>query len=327
MLANRSLTAALLIVGSLAGSLTGFFGAARAETCGPDALGVSRTIPIGGAPRLGLKTYPQTLDLNEHEVVLTFDDGPGATTPRVLAALEKECVRATFFLIGRNAAGMPALVRREIADGDTVGHHSWSHPARTLRSLPLAAAVADIDRGVAAAQMAADGKASKFFRFPGFGDSPELLEALSKRDMPTFGADLWASDWNEMSPEEELELLMGRLRRAGRGIILLHDTRRQTADMLPSLLAALKAQHFHIVHMIPGDLAPPSRPAPAGWTSETEATLRDMGLQVRPAAAKEVRPAAAKEAPPSPDRSPDGVPTQAQGDAPGAVLPEPAAKP
>ncbi len=312
MLANRFLMAALL--------LAGFFGgAASGETCGPQALGVSRTISIGAAPRLGLKTYPQTLDLKDHEVVLTFDDGPGATTPRVLAALEKECVKATFFLIGRNAAGMPALVRREIADGDTVGHHSWSHPARTLRSLPLVAALADIDYGVAAVQKAADGKASKFFRFPGFGDLPALLDALAKRNMPVFGADLWASDWNEMSPEAELELVMGRLRRAGRGILLLHDTRRQTAEMLPSLLAALKADHFRIVHIIPGDAPPPIRQAPAGWTSETEATLRHMGL--------EVRPTAAKEAPPAPAGQPDGVPTEVQRDAPGPVLPLPAAKP
>ncbi len=311
MLANRLLIAALLLTGVWAD-------AARAEPCGSQVLGVSRTISVGGAPRLGLKTYPQTLDLQDHEVVLTFDDGPGPTTPQVLAALERECVRATFFLIGRNAAAMPALVRREIADGDTVGHHSFSHPARTLRSLPLAEAVADIDRGVAAVQQAAGGKASKFFRFPGFGDSPALLDALAKKDMPVFGADLWASDWNEMSPQVELKLVMGRLSRSGGGILLLHDTRRQTAEMLPSLLAALKAEHFHVVHMSPGDAPPPTRLAPAGWRSETEATLLRMGLVATPAAAAAAQPSA---------RSPDGVPTEVQKDAPVEGLDAPKPKP
>jgi len=61
--------------------------------------------------------------------VLTFDDGPWPpTTPKILAALAAECVRATFFLIGKPASAHPDLVRRIAAEGHTVGHHSWSHP-------------------------------------------------------------------------------------------------------------------------------------------------------------------------------------------------------
>lgn len=258
------------------GLLLALAGGAQAAACGPEALGVSRTIAIGGSPHVGLKTYPQTLDLKDHEVVLTFDDGPAATTPRVLDALAAQCARATFFLIGRNAAGMPRLVQREIAEGHTVGHHSNSHPM--LRSLPLDKAMANIEDGVAAVDKAAGGKDSKFFRFPGFADSPALLEALDKKSMPVFGADLWASDWNVMTPQEELELLMGRLRRAGSGIVLLHDTHKQTADMIPALLAALKAEGFHLVHIVPGDSPPALKQAPAGWTSETDATLQKMGV-------------------------------------------------
>jgi peptidoglycan/xylan/chitin deacetylase (PgdA/CDA1 family) len=305
MLANKLLTTALLLAGFSAGH-------ANAQSCGPQALGVSRVIAVGGAPQLGLKTYPQTLDLKDHEVVLTFDDGPSATTPRVLEALKAECARATFFLIGRNAAENPALVKREIADSHTVGHHSFSHPARTLRSLPLTAALADIDRGVAAVDRAADGKESQFFRFPGFGDTPALLVALAQKKMPVFGADLWASDWNDMTSEEELELVMGRLRRSGGGILLLHDTRRQTADMIPALLAALKAEKFHLVHIVAGEAPPPLRPAPSGWTSETDATLQQMGIDA---------PLRTK----SPGPPPDGVPAQEQTDGTAPAMPEPLA--
>ncbi|MCI4680274.1 polysaccharide deacetylase family protein [Rhodoblastus acidophilus] len=252
-------------------------GAARAESCGPRTLGVSRTIAVGAPAHLGLKTYPQTLDLKDHEVVLTFDDGPAPTTRRVLEALEAQCARATFFLIGRNAAAMPQIVRREIADGDTVGSHSNTHSM--LRSLPFDKATADIDAGAAAVDKASSGNASKFFRFPGFADSPALLAALDQRKMPVFGADLWASDWNVMTPKEELELLMGRLRRAKSGIVLLHDTKKQTAEMLPAFLAELKAEGFQLVQIVPGDAPPSQKQAPAGWKSETEATLKKMGIR------------------------------------------------
>jgi peptidoglycan/xylan/chitin deacetylase (PgdA/CDA1 family) len=237
---------------------------------------VSRVIAIGGAPRIGLKTYPQTLALADHEVILTFDDGPWPTTPKVLDALAAQCAKATFFLIGRNAEALPELVKREIAEGHTVGSHSYSHPARSLRGLDSAAGEKEIDRGDAAVQAASGGKASHFFRFPGFGDSPALLEALARRNMPVFGADLWASDWRPMTPDQELRLLMSRLRRAGSGIVLLHDIRGQTVHMVPALLKALKAEGFRLVHVAPGASLAQLRAAPPGWTSETEAYFRNM---------------------------------------------------
>jgi peptidoglycan/xylan/chitin deacetylase (PgdA/CDA1 family) len=254
-----------------------FCGGVRAEACGPQTLGVSRTIHVGAPVHVGLKTYPQTLDLKDHEVVLTFDDGPAPTTRRVLAALEAQCARATFFLVGRNAAAMPALVRREIADGDTVGSHSYNHPI--LPSLPLARALANIDAGAAAVDKASGGKASRFFRFPGFADSPALLAELDRKNMPVFGADLWASDWNVMTPQQESDLLMGRLRRAGGGIVLLHDSKKETADMLPAFLVTLKTEGFHIVALAPGDVPPALKQAPAGWKSETEETLHKMRIE------------------------------------------------
>ena len=253
--------------------------AAAASCSDPRALGTGRDLVVGGDARIGLKTYPQTLDLADHEVVLTFDDGPWrSTTPRILDALEAQCVKASFFLIGRNAATAPGLVKREVADGDTVGHHTWSHPAATLRGLSEAAAEADIDKGMMADDMAAYGSYSgaprvAFFRFPGFADTPALLERLGSRKIAVFGTDLWASDWIPMTPEVELQRLMARLDGAGRGIILLHDTKQQTAAMLPRFLQALKAGGYHVVHVVPGPGPTATRLAPPGWSSETEQTI------------------------------------------------------
>ena len=256
----------------------------------PDALGTSRTMIVGtaGGPATGVKTYPRRLPLGDHEVILTFDDGPlPGPTNAVLEALARECVRATFFLIGRNAAASPGLVKREIAEGHSVGHHTYGHPGVTMRGLSDAAARADMERGFAAVDLAAYGAAgagprTAFFRFPGFADTKPLLDWLAARNIAVFGADLWASDWQPMSPQAELQLVLARLEQQRRGVILLHDTKTQTAAMLPGFLRALKARGYRVVHMVPGDGALAPEAAGPGWRSETERILSRMWPKLRP---------------------------------------------
>ncbi|MGD0634338.1 MAG: polysaccharide deacetylase family protein [Beijerinckiaceae bacterium] len=254
------------------------------KACPAGALGTSRVLETGtqGGLEVGLKTYPRSLPLRDHEVVLTFDDGPdAATTPAVLDALAAQCVHATFFLIGRNAQANPRIARRELAEGHTIGHHSFSHPAVTLRRLSTAAAEADIDKGFKADDLAVYGQAGAeprvpFFRYPGFADTPEVDSWLAGRNIAIFGADLWASDWQDMTPQAELDLIMGRLEKTKGGIVLLHDSRGQTAKMMPAFLAALKAGGFKIVRIVPGPGKAETRPAPEGWTSETERIITEV---------------------------------------------------
>ncbi len=81
----------------------------------PDALGTSRAIAVSPTeyPRVGSMQYAQTVSLDDHEVVLTFDDGPlSPYTSRVLDILKAQCVQATFFIIGQMADSYPYLVRR-----------------------------------------------------------------------------------------------------------------------------------------------------------------------------------------------------------------------
>jgi peptidoglycan/xylan/chitin deacetylase (PgdA/CDA1 family) len=235
------------------------WGAAAHATACPrkDALGTSRILSVDAAttPRVGLKIFPQTLPLDDHEVVLTFDDGPWPpTTPKVLAALAHECVRATFFLIGKPASEHPALVRRIAAEGHTIGHHTWTHPS--LAQIKPEDAVEQINHGISAVEMALHGVATTtpgtpFFRFPGFESTQATLDLLQSRGIVVFGADLWASDWNPMTPQQELKLLTDRLNAAGRGIILLHDPKGHTAAMLPAFLQYLKENHYRVVHLVP----------------------------------------------------------------------------
>jgi peptidoglycan/xylan/chitin deacetylase (PgdA/CDA1 family) len=227
----------------------------------PGALGTSRILAVDVAtmPRVGLKSFPETLPLADHEVVLTFDDGPWpATTARVLAALTWECVHATFFLIGRSASEHPELVRRIAAEGHTIGTHTWSHPS--LKRIKPEAAIGEIDHGISAVEAAlrataTTNRSAPFFRFPGFESTPATLDLLQSRGIVVFGTDLWASDWNRMTARQELKLITDRVRAAGKGIILFHDTKAQTAAMLPAFLRFLRDNGYHVVHVKPAEPA------------------------------------------------------------------------
>ena len=220
-------------------------------------LGTSRILRVDAAstPRVGLKNFSQTLPLWDHEVVLTFDDGPWPpTTPKVLAALAQECVQATFFLIGKPASEHPELVRRIAAAGHTIGHHTWMH--RSLMRIKAGETTEEIDRGISANEMALHGVATTvpstpFFRFPGFETTAATLDLLQSRGIVVFGADLWASDWNAMTPKQELRLIIDRLKIARKGIILFHDPKARTAAMLPAFLRYLRDNDYRVVHLVP----------------------------------------------------------------------------
>lgn len=235
--------------------------AAAADCPGnPAALTTERVLTVDPAQTapVGRKQFPRTLPLAPKEIVLTFDDGPWpGATDRVLNALKYECVRATFFMLGRNAAAHPALAKHVLAEGHTIGHHTYKHPL--LNRMPIERAEAEIDHGIAAVQAAAYDKPggplrTPFFRFPGFASSPALLERLKARGIAVFSADLWAGDWNPMTPQHERALLLERLTKAGGGIVLLHDIQPKTAAMLPALLRELKRRDYRVVHIVPAEV-------------------------------------------------------------------------
>src|SRR5215217_9081329 len=122
----RNSVVAAVLLASIGG-----MGTAGAAECPADALGVSRTIVVDPTEhaRLGSMQYSESLPLHDHEVVLTFDDGPlPPYTTRILDTLASECVKATFFMVGRMAQAHPQLVKRVATDGHTVANHSQSHP-------------------------------------------------------------------------------------------------------------------------------------------------------------------------------------------------------
>ena len=246
----RALALALLLGGATP---------ALAATCErPGALGTARVmeveIPAGGL-FVGTKSYRETLALAPKEVVLTFDDGPaGATTDRVLAALEQDCVRATFFVVGQMAAARPEQLRRIAASGHTIGHHSMTHVI--MNTVPHERGRADIEQGWRTVDRILGGHdgarpATPFFRFPGFAPTKALSDWLAAERVGVFGADFWGSDWTKITSDALLAQVLTRLEEKQGGILLLHDIHAHTAAMVPRLLAELKARGYRVVHIVP----------------------------------------------------------------------------
>ena len=247
----RSLVASLPVCALILASAT----PASASDCpnNPNALGVSRVLEIdtSAGPRFGTLQYKQTLDLGPKEVVLTFDDGPHyQNTKRVLAALSRECVKATFFTVGAMVQNNSEALQAIADEGHTIGAHSWSHP-RNLALMSAARSVTQIERGFRAIDAAVDIKIAPFFRFPGLNDSNALNAYAAKRGYAVFSTDISSDDWLGIGPRAIVRRTMARLHRKQGGIILFHDTKGTTAAALPALLRALKRGGYKVVHIVP----------------------------------------------------------------------------
>ena len=248
--------------------------AASAADCPghPDALGTSRTLVVDprAHPRIGSMQYPETLPLQDHEVVLTFDDGPlPRNSNQVLDILASQCVKATFFTIGRMAQAYPEGVRKLRDAGHTIGTHSQNHPL-TMDRMPVERARQEIDDGIASVKAALgdDTALAPFFRIPGLLRAEGVEDYLASRGIQTWSADFLADDWRHISSARVYELAIKRLEDRGKGILLLHDIQARTVAALPRILNELKARGFRIVHVVP---ATPDRPAtptePEQWQS------------------------------------------------------------
>lgn len=241
----------------------------------PDAPGTSRVIVVdpNEHQRVGTAQYRETLPLGDREVVLTFDDGPlPPYTTRILETLASNCVRATFFMIGRMAHGSPDLVRRAHREGHTIGTHTENHPMN-IASLPIEQAEREIKNGIASVTAALEGSGvpAPFFRFPGLGRSEAAEKYLESQGIMIWSADVIPGDWKQISPGEIVEYSLDGLRRKGKGILLLHDTHERTAEALPILLGRLKSAGFHIVHVVPiGPDQPKTVTVQTQWLLQTE---------------------------------------------------------
>jgi peptidoglycan/xylan/chitin deacetylase (PgdA/CDA1 family) len=224
----------------------------------PNALGVSRTVQINttGGPGFGTEHFKSSDFLNDHEVVLTFDDGPWLNhTPAVLKALADQCVRATFFSIGLHATYYPDILKQVAAAGHTVGSHTWSHKdlQTVVTKKGVQEAKNEIEMGISAVHMAVGGPTAPFFRFPALRHPPEMVTYLGERNIAMFSADFDSQDFKIHKPEAVVKSVMDKLAKHGKGMILMHDFQKGTSIAIPEILAKLKAGGYKVVHMVPRD--------------------------------------------------------------------------
>jgi peptidoglycan/xylan/chitin deacetylase (PgdA/CDA1 family) len=215
--------------------------------------GWSKSIPLVG-PGFGFQHFKSYDFLRDHEVVLTFDDGPWPVhTPAVLKALADQCVRATFFPIGKHATYHPEILKQVIAAGHTVGSHTWSHAdlVAVLAKLGPAAAKEEIEKGASAVHLMAGAPIAPFFRFPDLRHPPEMVSYLGDRNVAIFSTDIDSFDFRIKNPDQLIKSVMGKLTKMGKGIILVHDFQRGTSIALPRLLEQMQMNSFKIVHMVP----------------------------------------------------------------------------
>ncbi|MGZ5940240.1 MAG: polysaccharide deacetylase family protein [Rhizomicrobium sp.] len=226
---------------------------ARAACNTPGTLGVGRTVEIdtSAGPGFGFEHFKQLDFLRDKEVVLTFDDGPWPlNTPAVLKALADECTTGIFFTIGKHATYYPEIIKQVYAAGHTVGTHTWSHATLTNKKLNEDQRKEEIEKGFSAVKWALGGVSpSPFFRFPALQHPPEMVTYLGDRNIAMFSCDLDSFDFKARNAQAVIDVTMKKLDKLGKGIILMHDFHKHTAEALPDLLKKLKAGGYKVVAM------------------------------------------------------------------------------
>jgi peptidoglycan/xylan/chitin deacetylase (PgdA/CDA1 family) len=223
------------------------------STCAnPNALGIARTVEIDttGGPGFGFEHFKQLDFLTDKEVVLTFDDSPWpVNTPAVLKALADECTTGIFFSIGKHATYHPEILRQVAAAGHTIGSHTWSHANLNKKSMTEQEGKDEIEKGISAVRMALGVAPAPFFRFPELQHSPAMVSYLGTRNIAIFSCDIDSFDFRAKNPEQIVESVMSKLNKQGKGIILMHDFQKHTAEAMPALLSRLKAGGYKVVAM------------------------------------------------------------------------------
>lgn len=179
---------------------------------------------------------------NPPTVALTFDDGPSPWTPALLDTLRYYGVPATFFAIGANAARYPDLVRRTVAEGHSVGGHTWTHPRLTsLGNDAIRAQVGETDRYLESLT----GRTVSCVRPPYGLRNSRVLSIFGELGVNSLMWSVDARDWERPPASVIAARVLARTQPGS--IILLHDgggDRSQTIAAVPMIIEGLRARGY-----------------------------------------------------------------------------------
>jgi peptidoglycan/xylan/chitin deacetylase (PgdA/CDA1 family) len=176
-------------------------------------------------------------------VALTFDDGPGPYTDRLLKILEDNDAKATFFLIGNKVAANPEGAKRIAEAGMEIGSHTWEHPNMT--TIPLQDISAQFSRASDAIE-AATGHRPKLVRTAGGLVNDQVLAEAKKQGLADINWDVIPFDWmNDSNIAATRYMLMTQIKPGS--VVLMHDTYSSTVDLVYQFIPVLKANGYHLV--------------------------------------------------------------------------------
>ena len=176
-------------------------------------------------------------------VALTFDDGPGPYTDRLLKVLADNDAKATFFLIGNKVAADPAGARRIADAGMEIDSHTWEHPNMT--AIPAADIPAQFSKANDAI-LAATGQRPVLVRTAGGLTNDQVLAEAGKQGLADINWDVIPFDWaNDANLDASRQILMSQIKPGS--VVLLHDTYSSTVDLTYQFIPVLKANGYHLV--------------------------------------------------------------------------------
>ena len=108
----------------------------------------------------------------------------------------------------------------------------------------------EIEKGISAVQWAVGGPVAPYFRFPGLRQPPDLLAYLAQRNIAVFSTDVDSFDFKLHNPEKLRQSVLAKLKKQGKGIILMHDFQQATAHAAPELLKRLKDGGYKVVQVV-----------------------------------------------------------------------------
>lgn len=201
-------------------------------------------------------TIKPTDDTTTKKVYLTFDDGPGSQTGKILDILKKNHVKATFFVTGKEDASSKKIYQRIVKEGHTLAMHSYSHIQDVIYDSKEAFEkdLKQINRCL----YEATGVHTKFYRFPG-GSSTQntslpiqnFIDVLKKNHYLYL-------DWNVISPdinnanatkEQVVTGVMQGVDAYDTAVVLMYDVadKPMTVKALPSIIKQIKAKNYELL--------------------------------------------------------------------------------